>query len=417
MNRVRALSIVVTLVVLALTVGLAAGQDAPITLKVWDYYGSTSPINATSILAFEAEHPNIKVDVQELGFAAFFEKLPLALTSGDVPDVVTTGLMWAPQYVTSGAYADLLPLSHGMLNGKPLAEVLPKGMLDAARSNGKLYGMPFDFDAYAFYYRKDLFQAAGVDHIPTSWSDLAKALAKVADPAKGRYALVVDPSWNSWDPVLYAFGGRYLDADGNAVFNSPQAVASLTYLKKLVDDQVGIVPAPGEYTSLLSSGQAAAFYNGPYMMGVLKKSAPEQAGDWRVTSLPTEPHYGTHIGGTHLAIMAGSQHKEAAWKFIEFMMRKANQEYLWKVSGAAPALLPAMDGTVVSQPDPYFGGEVTIPVFKQAISDGIPNPTVAEWSQLADVINSALQDVLLNGADVQKSLDAAVAKAQKLLGH
>lgn len=415
MNTKRTTVFALTMLVLGMIFAPASAQDTT-TLQVWDYYGTTSPINDKTVSAFESENPGVKVQVQALGFAAFFDKLPLALTSGDVPDVVTTGLMWAPQYMAAGAYADLLPLSHGMLNGQPFEAVLPKGMLDAGRVGDEIVGMPFDFDAYAFYYRKDLFDAAGVTEIPTSWDGLAAALAKVTDDSQRRYGMLVDPTWNSWDPVLYAFGGRYLDADGKAVFNSKEAVAALKFLSKLVADGVGIVPAPGEYTSLLTSSQAASFYNGPYMMGVLRTSAPDLKGDWRVASLPTEPAYGTHIGGTHLAIMQGSKHKDVAWKFIEFMMRKENQEYLWAVSGAAPALIPAMDGDVVSQPDPYFGGEITIPIFKQAINDGIPNPTVEAWTQVADVVNKALQQVLLNGDDAQTTLDAAVADANKILG-
>ena len=416
MNTKRTTVYALTMLVLGMVFALASAQDTT-TLHVWDYYGSTSPINETTVAVFESENPGVTVKVEALGFAAFFEKLPLALTSGEVPDVVTTGLMWAPQYMAAGAYADLLPLSHGMLNGQPFEAVLPKGMLDAGRVGDAIVGMPFDFDAYAYYYRKDLFDAAGVTEIPTSWDGLAAALADVTDDSQRRSGILVDATWNSWDPVLYAFGGRYLDADGKAVFNSDEAVASLEFLRKLVADGVGIVPAPGEYTSLLTSSQAASFYNGPYMMGVLRTAAPDLSGDWRVASLPIEPEYGTHIGGTHLAIMEGSQNKELAWKFVEFMMRNENQEYLWTVSGAAPGLIPAMEGEVVSQPDPYFGDQITIPVFKQAINDGIPNPTVEAWTQVADVVNKALQQVLLNGADVQTTLDAAVADANKILDN
>ncbi|HYF95346.1 MAG TPA: extracellular solute-binding protein [Symbiobacteriaceae bacterium] len=393
----------------------AKQPETPVTITVWDFYGDSTPIKPL-IPAFEKEFPNIKVKFEAVGWNGFWQKLPIAITNGDVPDVVTTGLMWAPEYKANGAYADLVPLSGGKLNGKPFDEVLPKGSMDAAKDGNKVYGMAYDFDAYAFFYRQDLFEAAGIKEIPQTWEGLAEALKKVSS-APNRYGLIVEPSWNGWDSYLYAWGGAFLDKDGKAALNSPAAVDSLTFMQKMVKDGVATTwtPDTGDLVSLLKSGKAAAFINGPYMMGVLRTAAPEMAGKWRVASLPKSKAFGSHIGGVHLSIMAKAKQPKEAWKFVEFLMRTENQVHVWKSSGAAPALLPALEHADVVKGDPYFGNQAAISIFKEAIKQGTPNPTIAEWTSVAEQIGKAVQEVLVLNKDPKTVLTDYNDKVNKIL--
>jgi multiple sugar transport system substrate-binding protein len=394
----------------------AAGSQVEIT--IWDFYGDTTPIKPL-IPLFEKENPGIKVKFEEVGWDGFWQKLPIAISSGEVPDVVTTGLMWAPEYKVSGAYLDVMPLSKGVINGKKFEEVMPKGMLDAARDGDKVYGVPFDFDAYALYYRADLFEAAGIKEIPGTWDDLAKAFKKVSDPAKGVYGGTFDASWNAWDPYLYAFGGQYVDESGKAVFNSPEAVASLKFVQQMIADKSVMFQSAdtGDATTLVKSGQIASFANGPYMMGVLRTSAPELSGKWKVAKLPTQNgKFGTHIGGVHLSIMAKSKHPAEAWKFVEFLARTDSEISVWKTSGAAPAQLDALASADVTAPDPYFSNQAAITIFKETVNAGRPNPTIKEWTKVSTIVSDALAKIFVGNEDVQKTLDAAVAAANKELG-
>jgi len=389
----------------------AQSSNTPVTLTVWDFYGDSTPIKPL-LPAFEAANPGIKVNFVATGWDGFWQKLPIAISSGEVPDVVTTGLMWAPEYKVSGAYLDLMTVSGGMLNGQPFDKVLPKGHLDAARDGAKVYGLPYDLDAYALYYRSDLLKAAGVTAIPTNWNDLAAALKKASDPAHEVYGLEFDPSWNSWDPFLYYFGGQYIDQNGKAAFNSPEAVASIKYMQKLVDDK-----DRGDLTSGIKSGTIASFYNGPYMMGVVRTGAPELSGKWNIAMLPTDggKAFGTHIGGVHLSIMAQSKHPAEAWKLMQFLFTQQNQVAVYKTSGAVPGLLAALDDPALNAPDPYFNNQAAISIFKTTAGMGRPNPLVKQWTKMADIINNALMAVFTSDVDVQGTLDQAVADCNALL--
>ena len=396
----------------------AQADTEAVEITVWDFYGDTTPIKPL-IEKFESENPGIKVKFEEVGWDGFWQKLPIAISSGEVPDVVTTGLMWAPEYKASGAYLDVMPLSEGMINGVPFEEVLPKGSLDAARDGESVYGIPYDFDAYALYYRADLFEEAGITEIPGTWEELAEAFKAVSDPATGRYGVLMSSEWSSWDPYLYAFGGTYLDEDGKAAFNSPEAVASIEFMKQMLDDESALLLTAdtGDTTTLVKSEQAASFINGPYMMGVLRTSAPELSGMWKVAKLPTyDGNFGTHIGGVHLSIMKDAQHPEEAWKFVEFLSRTDNAITIWTSSGAAPAQLEALESAEVTEPDAYFSDQVAISIFKETINEGVPNPTIAEWTQVATIVTDALNEVFIGDADIQTTMDAAAEKANEVMG-
>ena len=396
----------------------AQSANSPVEITVWDFYGDTTPIKPL-LPAFEKENPGIKVNFVATGWDGFWQKLPIAISNSDVPDLVTTGLMWAPEYKVSGAYLDLVPLANGMVNGQAFDKVLPKGSLDAARDGNKVYGLPYDLDAYGLYYRSDLFKAAGIAEMPKNWNDLAAAMKKVSQPGKEVYGLEFDPSWNSWDPFLYYFGGEYIDQSGKAVFNSPEAIASIKYMQKLVDEKTAVVWTKdrGDLTSGIKAGTVAAFYNGPYMMGVVRTGAPELSGKWNIAMLPTEggKAFGTHIGGVHLSIMAKSKHPAEAWKLMEFLFKQENQVAVYKTSGAVPGLLAAMDDPALNTPDAFFNNQAPVSIFKNTASMGRPNPLVKQWTKIAEIINNALTAVFTSDVDVQQTMDQAVADANALL--
>lgn len=405
--------------------GEDGGNDDSVTLTIWDFYGTTTPIQPL-IPKFEEENPNIKIDFQAQPWENYWEKLAAGASGGTLPDLATTGLMWAPQYVDYGVYADLTPLSNGKINGEDIESVYSKGMLDAAEKEGRLYGIPYDFDAYALYYRKDLLEDAGVENPPKNWNELVSEGKKLTKDTNGdgktdQYAYVVQADWPKWEPFLYGNGGSILNEDNTeAVFNSPEGVEALQFYSDLVN-KYGIAiywsADQGNYISGMKDGTIAMAMDGPYVMGSLKESAPELDGSWGVAHPIENNQFGTHIGGTYLSIFENSEHKEEAWQFIEFLSREDNQIELYKTSGAAPAYLPAIQNEEINEPDPYFGNEKPLPVFKEVVEQGRPNPIVPEWQQIADILNNALEKAILEEATPKDALDEAAQKVNELLAE
>jgi maltose-binding protein MalE len=69
----------------------------------------------------------------------------------------------------------------------------------------------------------------------------------------------------------------------------------------------------------------------------------------------------------------------------------------------------------VDQPDEYFGGQKTLEVFEQAMATAHPFPYVKQWTDIDGFISTSLQDILLNHAQVQTAVDAAVEQTNNIL--
>lgn len=172
----------------------------------------------------------------------------------------------------------------------------------------------------------------------------------------------------------------------------------------------------GDRSSALKSGKILSFINGPYMMGVMRTVIPEQSGKWRVAMLPSAKSFGTHIGGTHLAILNKSEHKAEAWKLIEFLMRPENQAKVWTISGAGPAYLPALDLPEVNAGDPFFGDQSTASIFRDTVEQGVPNPTIKKWGDVSEVVSKAIEAALAGKKSPEQALNEAAVKIDKLTG-
>ncbi|MCY3781162.1 MAG: extracellular solute-binding protein, partial [Chloroflexi bacterium] len=85
----KALTLASLLVLLLCGMGGAAAQDT-VTLTWWTTSGRDSPEPAIRnvIAAFEAEHPNIKVDVSIMAEGAYNDLMSTAIAAGEgVPDL------------------------------------------------------------------------------------------------------------------------------------------------------------------------------------------------------------------------------------------------------------------------------------------------------------------------------------------
>jgi multiple sugar transport system substrate-binding protein len=412
------------LAVMALLLGACGGKAGPatsdekVTITVWDYYGDPNATPVQPVIEqFEKDNPNIIVKYEIMDWNATLEKLNVVLSGGTPPDVVTVDMTWLPKYAALGALADLKPLmADGKLNGVPLDQSYTAGALEAMTYNDKIVTMMYDFDVYALYYRADLLEEKGLQP-PTTWDELVQVLNALKED--GKYMYEVDPDTFHLSQFIFENGGMLLNKDNTAaVFNSPEGVEAAQFYTDLVTKEgAGILwtPDQGEAMQGIKDGRIAMFANGPYFMGLLKSGAPEMAGKWRVAPHPYQKNPGSYLGGTGLAIPAASKNQEAAWKFIEYLLKPENAVGVYTHAGAAPALVQALNDPKVNAGDQYFGGQKTFEVFLEAMKTAHPFPYVRSWTDIDGHLTNAIQEIIVNGTPIQKALDDAAAKTEELL--
>jgi len=396
-------------------------DTTPVTIKVWDYYGDTTPIKPT-LDGFKKEFPWITIDYQALDWDSMNEKFKAGLGAGEVPDLATLDMTWIPTLAANGALEDLTPISGGRVNGKPITDQYTQGAIDAMTFGNQMVSMLYDFDTYSLYYRKDLFDQKGIA-VPTNWDQFraaAKALAESSKPGGklDKYLTAIRPNSFHFAQYLYQDGGSLLNPDNTAaVFNSPAGVDAVNIQKALLDDGSGKYwsDADGDLTPAIKSGEVAMFQDGPYYMGLLKSGVPEQSGKWAVATAPYSKQPGSYLGGTGLGIPVQAMHKDAAWLLAQYLLRPEQQVGVFNYAGAAPATTAALQSADLTKPDPYFGGEQPFSVFLESMKTSRPFPYVGAWDDIDVAIADAMQKALLGKAPVQTALDDAVTETNALL--
>lgn len=397
--------------------GSGPSADEQQTIVVWDYYGSASPITAV-VPEFEKNHKNITVKVEALDWDSMLDKFPVAVSSGNAPDLATLDMTWLPTFASGGLLSDVGSASNKTINGDAFANVYNEGALKAMQYDGKYVAAMYDFDAYCLYYRSDILKAKGLS-VPTTWDEwltTAKAMAEDSDGngTPDKYAVQILPDAFHFAQLLHQDGGDFLNKDQTkAAFNGDSGIRALTYMKSLLDAG-GIYwgASQGDSSGMpgIKDERIGMFINGPYMMGVLKDGAPELSGKWAVAPAPQGKQQGSYLGGTGLVIPTGAKHSKAAWEFAQFLLTPENQEKVYTAGGAAPATIKGLAMPALTAADPYFGGQTPFIYFEDAMKTATPFPYISKWNFVGDRVTEALESALLGKASPQEALDKS-AKA------
>jgi multiple sugar transport system substrate-binding protein len=191
-------------------------------------------------------------------------------------------------------------------------------------------------------------------------------------------------------------------------------------MKSFLDDGTGVYWGPDQGDSSGIAGikdqRIAMFLNGPYMMGILKTSAPEEKGEWAVAPAPISTQPGSYLGGTGLCIPVNAKNTAAAWAFAQFLLTPAQQVGVYRYAGAGPATTAALKSPLLTKPDPYFfGGQAPFAVFLDAMASATPYPYVQSWDDIDTAISDAVTSALLGKQSAADALNGAAARTDSLL--
>src|SRR5262245_32407564 len=175
----------------ALTALASAAFADPITLKFWDNQQTESGLSQyqqEAVKRFEAENPNIKVEVTTVPYPEYQQRLLTAVQGGNAPDVSTLDQIWVAAFAKAGA---IMPLDKEAGEAGVTPDKFFKGAWESANYDGKLWGIPFNVDVWSFSFTNNaLLKEAGVDPASMVTFDGLKAAAqKLTDAGKGRYGI------------------------------------------------------------------------------------------------------------------------------------------------------------------------------------------------------------------------------------
>lgn len=299
-------------------------------------------------------------------------------------------------------------------NGVDPAEFAPAS-IEQLSYDGKIYSLPIAVHTFQLLYNKTLLAEAGVE-VPTTMDELADAIAattKVGPDGAITQLGLGDPSPSTTITTLgYAFGGDW-DADGAPSPTESGNVEALQwYLDKVVtpvgaDKLAEFKSGLGEYMSAQDpfyTGKFAFVIDGEWRALNIPSTAPDL--DWGVTSIPyvsTKLADTTQLTVSTLFIPANSQHKEAAAKFLSYLVSDDGATAFSLALGNLPAKL-SLVGSSAYDNIPEFS------VWLDALAgDNVHALSSAPYSaEYSTDLGLAFDDVLTGAA----SPEAALQKVQ-----
>ena len=346
----------ILLVLLCFSLAQNSSQADPVVLRVGGTGGfhlpdknSTAPRDRADraiVEAFEHQNPDVILKsaqgLQIQGPAAE-SSLLLQFAGGTAPDVVYVNFRQSASYIRQQF---LLPLDN-YLKADPsvLARIKPN-VADVLRDagHGSIYSVPYAQYVQALYYRKDLFQAAGLDpeKPPANWDEFYEYSKKLTNQSKGKWGFEfgsdADAAGYWWINFLWQAGGDILkkNAKGQweAAFDSPEGVEALKFYRKLMVDPWtgpdgktyhGVAHHSSTMALDRSKGDVAMWFQ--YQSNVIANTADASQLNPNLLGIAPMPKGPTGITANEInAAMWGMSSqttdpriRDAAWRFIKFM--------------------------------------------------------------------------------------------------
>lgn len=309
----------------------------------------------------------IKVNLQAFAEDLYFDKMELAVRSDKPVADVYYLPMDSDGYVQylAGLITPLTPMINDPTMTSPDYDVadFPEGFRLSATyppgdANAQLYGIPITFEAYILFYNKDLVNKFLDGKVPETMPELLAAAQKITAEGGGevfgsvvrgvRSDTIMDTvngvvvnSWGS-DPTPLPYN-VWFDGDwANPRFTDPRITEGLSNYAGLMKYGPPNVQSMdwNDANQLFAQGKAAFYVDASlFGPGFEDPAISTVAGKVGYAPLPkTEKGEMTGHWLWGLAIPKNSQHKEAAWYFIQWATNKDNEPKIGTKTGGAPRL-------------------------------------------------------------------------------
>ena len=388
-----------------------AAQDQA-TVTFWQFSTEQFIIDSwnEAITAFEAANPDVKVNMEIVPWAEQHQKLVTGLATGSLPDVSMLGNNVVAEFQALDA---LLPMTSyfdawSTESGADVtADIWPGDKLYYFLEN-EWYASPVAEETRCVYYRKDLFEAAGLGtEGPTTFDQLREYAQKLT--SGDVYGVGIPGGINygtlqTFMSVYLGYGALFLNPDGTCGFDTQEFRDALTFYTNLyVEDKVSPPDTPiydnETLAQLFIDGKIAQFVNGPSFWNLIGESNPELQANVGISPIPAGPagQFG-FLGGWPLVLWKASKNPDAAFRWIRYATDPA---------GGLPAL-SAASGNIPgkrSMADSGQWAEAPFSVFTEQMEYAYPYQyPEAEIPQMGtlevDAVQTAVQAVLLGQSDV-----------------
>ncbi|MFA7189418.1 MAG: sugar ABC transporter substrate-binding protein [Sphaerochaetaceae bacterium] len=406
--------IVMVIVALLCSAGLMANgvsEGTPIvTLRFEQFSGTDSndsgPALKEMIAAFEAKNPNIKVELQTIGYDDYFTQLQSKVVGGNASDVFELNFENFVSYASEGALADIDKMVGDTAGFNQTA-------LGAFKYDGIQYGVPCSFSNVVLFYNKALFDKAGIAY-PTddwTWTDMEKAGKAIRALGNDIYGLYRPTTFHEFYKGVKQNGGALMTEDGKAF--TMTLVQNVETLERMVgwQNDSNIMPTEAQMGGmgdwdLFKSGRLGMIVTGIWGFSDFTTGC---SFDWDIIVEPGNTQHASHFFANGYVVSATSKHQKEAAMLASFLggSREAAQIRV-KANWELP---PVNYEDILAS---YL--QITPPENREAVFKSldylVTPPVVKQQAEMQDIIGGYLSQVVYKKMDAKSALEACQAELE-----
>ena len=347
---------------------------------------------------FMAENPNIKVTLQnQSSYKDLQQKITATVASPkDLPTMTQAYPDWMFNPIKDNLVTDLTPyIENETLKFDNYEDILPS-FREAAKIDGKIYGMPFNKSTEVLWYNKTLLDELGLK-APTTYDELVQ-VAKTIKEKKGIAGAGFD-SLNTYYTTFLKTEGKTFDSSFD-VTSEASAKALNYYLEGVKEGYFRIAGTDNYLSGPFGNGTVAMYVGSNAGENFVKQGVGDK---FEVAAAPY-PTSASLQQGTDLYVFSSStaEQKTAAYMFLKFLTTKENQITWASETGYMPVRQSAIDSEEYKK-----SGSLIAPILSDATKNLYTNPVVSGADAAYREAGTVMETVLANpsNADVTKTLE------------
>ncbi len=357
----------------------------------------------------------VEVRVDAEGWEDVRPKAAVAANVGSGPDIIISTMEDAHQYPDK--LVDVTDVANYLGNKYG-------GWFDSAKAYGmegkKWVAIMMGAAGNAVVYRDSHVKAAGFDTVPKDMAGflkLCQALKAKGTPAG--FALgnaTGDSSWTHW--LVWAHGGKLVDAKNNVVINSPETIAALEYSKQLYETFI-----PGTL-SWLDPNNNKAFLDGQLSLtanGISVYYAAKTSPDPKLQEMAKDIQHAYFPVGLDgkprelnlvfpMMIFKYSKFPNAAKAYLQFMMER--EQYVpWQQASIGYVCHPLAG----YESSPFWTADPKNTPYRDCMKNMTPNGYAGTlgYASAACVADFIIPNMVAEAASGSKTPKEAAERAQK----
>ena len=372
---------------------------------------------------FEAEHPDIEIDVEPVAGMGYDIKLIMQSASGTVPDVLFLADSLVPTFTKYNVVRDLNEFIKKDPEF-PIGDIYPQMLATGMDKQGRIFQLPRELGVVVMFYNRTLFRKAGLPDPPPDWTHedflrMAKKLTLRDDQGRIiQYGFTASYTWcGVYAPWVASEGGRVVTKDGKwAAFSSPESLKGLKNLIELVTvERVALppnrsitIPGVDPFAAGKIAMQPQVFPQVPLYRATMK------AFDWDVQVMPRgSVKHVTNMGAAGYGMSTNTKHPKEAWEFLKYIVSREGQTILAKSGSGIPCLKSMAKDPVWRKP----GHPKNYDAFINSVEIGMgwDDFLILTRPEVQDAVNQAFEKSFLGKATVESAFKEADAKINKVL--